>query len=142
MKREILFRSQRVDNNEWEKGFLVIDPKGESRIYFKPFDEVTSNTFLFVKPETVGQFTGLLDKNGKQIFEDDIVKVYEKINDEVKDWNNVVCFKSGCFSLYNPDCCEQCKNGLGITCTLNEAFYLGDIEVIGNIYDNPELLKK
>ena len=53
MQRTIEFRGQRADNGEWVYGFHVIDPQGRHRIYYKPFEDATSNTYQFVKPETV-----------------------------------------------------------------------------------------
>lgn len=76
MSREIIFRGMRMDGNGWVYGHYVIDPKGCHRIYWKPFEEATSNTYHFVKPETVGQFSGLVDRNGVKIFEGDIVRYH------------------------------------------------------------------
>ena len=74
MKREILFRGKRADNGEWIYGYLI----GNNVIVGEvvDFDDDYFNTQFWYKvdPETVGQFTGLTDKNGTKVFEGGIIK--------------------------------------------------------------------
>ena len=116
--REILFRGKRVDNGEWVEGNYSIDVSG--RVDILPIDNLV---FFEVIPETVGQFTGLTDKNGNRIFEGDIVKHEGKIY-EMKYLE-----KYARFAPTN-------KSTVFMVCAFNH------LEVVGNIHDNPELLNK
>ena len=124
--REILFRGKKIDNDEWTYGFYFehsIDGQKDSYIKYQTFDEgfVTNE----VVADTVGQYTGLTDKNGKKIFEGDILlKGFEKV---LVKWNANQC-RWGIYS-----------NNYEI-CGFNESTQ-GYFEVIGNIYDNSELLE-
>ena len=126
MMREILFRGKKIDNDEWTYGFYFehsIDGQKDSYIKYQTFDEgfVTNE----VVADTVGQYTGLTDKNGKKIFEGDILlKGFEKV---LVKWNANQC-RWGIYS-----------NNYEI-CGFNESTQ-GYFEVIGNIYDNSELLE-
>ena len=121
--REILFRGKRVDNGEWVQGDL-----------YHRNEEVLINNFhegfnLAIIPETIGQYTGLTDKNGTKIFEGDILKFTHNKEDE----NPVI------YSI-------EWKNDRGCYGYAETEYKLIEIdvlhcEVIGNIHDNPELLK-
>lgn len=124
--RNILFRGKRVDNGEWVYGsFDKCYGKNEEVIHYY-IAGLRQNEEWEIIPETVGQYTGLTDKNGKNIFEGDIVSVFEGIIQKVVNENSRYAFHNS-----NEICCyvlSICKSK--------------DIEVIGNIYDNPEFLEE
>lgn len=121
--REVLFRGKRVDNGEWGYGYAV---KGNDKKY-QMFIAASIGVGFFtggiiayeVIPETVGQFTGLTDKNGKKIFEGDIVESPQGTQGVV-EWQNAEC----AFLVNIGDDWQ----------TMDDCPY----EVIGNIYDNKE----
>ena len=130
--REILFRGKRLDNGDWVYGYYVhIGPVSCQRAYIIP--EYASSLYVNeVDPSTVGQYTGLKDKNGKRIFDGDIAKVLQGKDKDIA----YVGFENGAFMLYP-------KTGNIYERTLWEYWYNDwDVEVIGNIHDNPELLEK
>ena len=130
--REILFRGKRLDNGDWVYGYYVhIGPVSCQRAYIIP--EYASSLYVNeVDPSTVGQYTGLNDKHGKRIFEGDIAKVLQGKDKDIA----YVGFENGAFMLYP-------KTGNIYERTLWEYWYNDwDVEVIGNITDNPELLEK
>lgn len=135
--REILFRGKRTDNGEWAYGVFIPDCLESLRGqdchwgFIKTYRlegkyENVKNETVEVDRETVGQYIGLTDKNGKKIFEGDIVSVFEGIIQKVVNENSRYAFHNS-----NEICCyvlSICKSK--------------DIEVIGNIYDNPEFLEE
>jgi uncharacterized phage protein (TIGR01671 family) len=138
MMREILFRGKRLDNGEWVEGSGFLREGDACWIYGKIKREGDCfNDWEKVDPTTVGQFTGLCDKNGKKIFEGDIVRVC--LNPEID--TGVIKFDeriAGFIIDFNP--CE-----LGTFLDMFLAFQeVGNkvwVEVIGNVHDNPELLE-
>ena len=131
--REILFRGKRTDNGEWFEGFYTC-VADVHYILSGIFDSLTNgiiNTRGYkVIPETVCQFTGLYDKNNKKIFEGDIIKgkVHE-INGYRVRRGVVKYYGVGFIMNLEPNSWYDQKN------------IPFDCEIIGNIYDNPELLK-
>lgn len=129
--REILFRGKREDNGRWIKGdyqhFLC---ENDIYVYIGRWGEEMRS----VKPETVGQFTGLIDNNGEKIFEGDIIRAkIEEGNHEGFTWPDMpVGFQQGSFCLND-------RNGY-VFCVLGAFAASVTFEVIGNIHDNPELL--
>ena len=143
--REILFRGKRKDNGEWVHGYLYITHNREYEIgsYNKKFgiERVTG----VVIPETVGQYTGLTDRDGNKIFEGDILAFDDGFGNEVIE--GVV--KYGAF---NCSCCDGVygwyidNSPEGISGDIRwldrEAYEDVDLYIVGNIHDNPELVKK
>ena len=124
--REILFRGKQADNEKWVIGYLSSKHTITIQTPCGHMDEIV------ICADTVGQFTGLTDKNGKRIFEGDIAKVLQGKDKDIA----YVGFENGAFMLYP-------KTGNIYERTLWEYWYNDwDIEVIGNITDNPELLEK
>lgn len=114
MEREILFRGKRTDNGEWIEGDLIHLPLGIA---------ILANGYAYIDSDTVGQYTGLKDKNGRKIFEGDVIKE----------------------SRYGETYCVIWENG-GFWCSSANAGRIGrDIcdfvfdytaEVVGNIHDS------
>lgn len=131
--REILFRGKSKPWGGWCEGFLVKE-RDHFRISRK--DDLDGFSFV-VDPETVGQFTGLTDKNGKKIFEGDYIRIDEYVKEVFDPVVNdgPVIFSRGCFFVGDGSSVLQ---SLDTICDC-EGEFRG--EVIGNIYDNPELLE-
>lgn len=139
--REILFRAKDTNTRQWVEGCIVryVDCAGSIYImHVPPKDPDDTNHAYSVIPETVGQYTGLKDKNGRKIFEGDIVIAKSVIE------NNTSVYKIN-FSKTDAWFGFESLNG-GALFSLNELLEkeLGDeieIEVIENIHDNPGLLE-
>lgn len=123
MEREILFRGKRLDNGEWVYGYYceaeMFDHAGTE--YFI-IEYSCDGTQHYVDPATVGQYTGLTDKNGQNIFVGDIIKHkcnFFEIRYSIEQARFLAFLPNG---VFNPIALRNC-------------------EVIGNIHDNPELLE-
>lgn len=134
--REILFRGKRVDNGEWVEGCGFADEGYFGKIFFyhDTFTDEEGAEHLFydnirVHTDTVSQYTSLQDKNGKKIFERDIVLAPLWKGRRLELTKGLIEFSKGAFSAVWQDTMYG-KHFAG---------YVADMEVIGNIFDNPEL---
>ena len=139
--REIIFRGKRKDDGEWVSGHNILKTNNEGGVYIVPtgqgltglaFDGSSLNVMMIpfneVASETVGQFTGLTDKNGKQIFEGDIVKGRDRLEKNLEVYG-YIDHKNGSFVIVGD--------------IMTHYRWLDyEVEVIGNIHDNPELLNE
>lgn len=133
MKRQIKFRGKRVDTGEMVFGDLIHGQGSKSgRMYILPQTHIyppgcNDLDGWEVVPDTVGQFTGLLDKNGKEIYEGDIAE----------------CCTDVCKVVYSSHYAGFGLDKAGWTFLhfFGEAFSNDDCVIIGSIHDNPELLK-
>lgn len=143
MGREILFRGKRVDNNQWTEGFLsFIYTDGRNSNGFIYTDKAQIYSPVEVKSHdvytaTVGQYTGLCDKNGVKIFEGDVL--YKEGH-----WTFYVGYEMGAFRAIPLEPVQKLN---WPHCTLEEFLRVGmgdckGFKVIGNIHDTPELVKE
>ena len=140
--REILFKAKRIDNGKWVEGYYCKWLKGERIITYSEKETDCIITWMSnggmsryeVDPETLCQFTGLLDKNGNKIWENDIVKYEDDLVNMVKvdliGWNET----HAAFTRLH-------RSKMGLQYLYIDEFIASNSEVIGNIFDNPELLK-
>lgn len=143
MNREILFRGKRK-SGQWGYGSLVASKNINPAIYYEVGNGfVKQLDWCYVNPDTIGQYTGLKDKNGKKIFEGDIIKTPRGSIGEVV------------FGRAEEECTHRehrrkitdvyttygwiFKRADGYTCAIDDEILQG--ELIGNVTDNPELMK-
>lgn len=142
MKREIKFRGKDF-LGRWHYGHLHL-AAGSSSLMI----QVDSFDSFGVLPETIGQYTGLKDKNGKEIYEGDLLRLPAK---DQYEQNNFVAYE---IFWHDNDCADRhigwqmnrqhfqgslCGNDMGLITFLPH--WSEKMEVIGNVFDNPELLK-
>lgn len=134
MNRKIKFRGQQINTKKWIHGYLY----REKGLYL-----ICENIRYAEKEpillDTVGQFTGLHDKNGKEIYEGDIV-LYEDWKMAYEGGGNDSFINKGIVEYCEDNCCYNVTERQ--TVDITDVLYKDneDLEVIGNIYDNPELL--
>ncbi len=144
--REIKFRGKRVDDDAWVYGNLIIEPKmmtgksiytdirnvGKSDYCIYPF-EPSDGRGREVHPESVGQFIGLKDKDGNEIYEVDIIglKTMQGV-----PWNCVISYGSEDAAAF----AYREKKPWGNYSVILRKEFTDTIEIIGNIHENPELL--
>ena len=140
--REILFKGKRIDNGEWVEGLLWKKKYNSNKIFISCFpDEDDNEEAYVVDSKTICQYTGLTDKNGNKIWENDVVK-YHFGNDvaPIRFGKYMSCFdstKTAHIGFYVDwdDRTKPLRKDLGYWVNMI------DCNVIGNIFDNPELLK-
>ena len=122
VNREILFRGKRADTKEWIYGDVQQNVDAVKIREQEPNIQHVARSFVVI-PETVGQYTGMKDTNNTKIFEGDIIMMHGNAQEVAP-----VFYEDFCFNV-DRDYCVLC-----VTET-------DDIEVIGNIHDNPDLLE-
>jgi uncharacterized phage protein (TIGR01671 family) len=132
--REIEFRGKRKDNRQWVSGYFV---KDDAETPFIHAEAWAGKSLFAVIPETVGQYTGIKDKDGKKIFEGDIVRLSKDGKDK-----SFIMFYNGSFyaadlKCYGEKVIEKIR--------MIAALYWGGYRrwtptIIGNLWDTPELL--
>lgn len=136
--REILFKAKRIDNGEWVEGFYIAFT-GKSFIFMDVAEHYCIHTLRWfeIDPKTLCQFTGLYDKNGNKIWENDIVLAFESVYSTVK------------FGLYHEASkSERTHQGFYLEsmdgyCFHEElGYWAKESVVVGNVFDNPELLQE
>ena len=142
MNREIKFRGKRVNGGEWVYGMTISNGTIKRKIN-NIFFEVAENKWVGVLPETLGQYTGLRDKDGKEIYEGDILKTPRGFIGQVVFGRAEEECRHKVFGRMVVDCYTTYGwifvRGDGYRCAIDDELLEG--EIIGNIHDNPELMK-
>ena len=134
--REILFHGKRVDNSEWVEGDVLQTRYHSGHIEYQIMPQTPVSSAYPVLPETIGQYTGLTDRNGKRIFEGDICK-FKRFND-VHIGKVVFNVTTASFIMWY----QPIVGAYGEKATQKMLLSVCDnIEVVGNIHDNPELME-
>lgn len=139
MSREILFKAKRADNGEWvtgyyfkagEKSMILCFFTNETGLYYEMYE---------IDSETVCQYTGLTDKNGNKIWENDIVKFPDCEMSTESGYGD--CFINAGKVAYDTESMSYFFTDR-ITVDMSDIIIKEEVEVLGNIFDNPELLEE
>ena len=152
--REHKYKAKRLDNGEWVEGYLWRSPQADYYIRKEIGLAYPKMNDFEIDPDTLCEFTGLTDRNGKYIWENDVIKTqhftnrpYSKYAKE-KQFNGYVYWKESKFNgdskyeeqIYSGEWDVKIKQDIGAFVHYSWGS-LWDCEVIGNIFDNPELLE-
>ena len=149
MNREILFKGKRTDNGEWVEGIPIKTHIGvfmcfdKNPHYCSQYGYMEIDDVIKIMPETLCQYTGLTDKNGQKIWENDICRTHYA-NAKKNKFIETIVFEGGRFCAYQNK--HGCKSWAGIYngtkhLSVDKSVYMDSIEAIGNIFDNRELLE-
>lgn len=144
--REILFKAQAIKSRVWVEGLLWRKKYKSKTLYIRCFPDQDDHEEVYcVNPGTVCQYTGLTDKNGKKIWENDMLSdddMFSVVRWDEEEARFVIddYGTKGCLMEYGFD---ECMGEYGVVDTygFDDFCSMKSFEVIGNVFDNPELLK-
>ena len=147
--RKIIFRGKRLDNGMWANGFYLQGGyiPGANKENVKVRHIISDDFYYDVDPDTIGQFTGLFDKNGKEVYEGDIILWTRKnVHIEGRPLQDLsymcVIYYDEVKCAFQFRCELQCGACVGCLDFDDDRASDSYIEVVGNVHDNPDLVEK